>query len=156
MIERIQYKTIIFISMMLVVIVSLLGIKWYSSDEYIKYVSKCEEQKLKNDTPNHLQKKKTEVPITVISSTTGVTQINNHLEQEYTPEMAVQLAINKVAQTLELKDTSDIIGECKGFSYKDGKYYAYVRLKSRSIIQAGGIGTIANIYIAEDGSTIGL
>lgn len=155
MVEKIQYRTIIAISMMLVVIVSLLGIKWYSSDEYVKYVSKCEEQKLKNDTPNHLQKQKAEVAITATRSTTEVTQINNHVNQEYTPEIAVQLAINKVAETLNLKDTSDIIGECKGFSYKDGKYYAYVRLKSKSIIQAGGIGTIANIYIAEDGSTIG-
>lgn len=144
MIEKIQYKTIVAISMMLVVIVSLLGIKWYTSDEYIKYLSKCD-----------VQKQKTEVAIMSTHSTTGVAQINNHVEQEYTPEMAVQLAINKVAQTLKLKDTSDIIGECKGFSYKDGKYYAYVCLKSKSMIQAGTTGTIANIYIAEDGSTIG-
>lgn len=144
MIEKIQYKTIVAISMMLLVIVSLLGIKWYTSDEYVKYLSKCDEQK-----------QKTEAAIMSTHSTTEVAQINNHVKQEYTPEMAVQLAINKVAQKLKLKDTSDIIGECKGFSYKDGKYYAYVRLKSKSMIQAGGIGTIANIYIAEDGSTIG-
>lgn len=153
MVEKIQYKTIIVISMMLVVIVSLVGIKWYSSNEYIKYLSKCDEEKLKNDVPSHVQK--AEVAITSTHSTAGVAQINNHVEQEYTPEMAVQLAINKVAQTLKLKDTTDIIGECKGFSYKDGKYYAYVRLKSKIMMQAGGTGTIANIYIAEDGSTIG-
>jgi hypothetical protein len=71
-------------------------------------------------------------------------------DDDYTPEMAVQLAKEHEGAG----NSDDVDGAVWNSYIKNGKKYYWVHLYSKSMRAQGGTGTIDNIVIAKDGSTI--
>lgn len=71
-------------------------------------------------------------------------------DDDYTPEMAIQLA----KEYEGAGNSSDLAGVVYDSKYVNGKKYYLVHLYSISMRAGGGSGTVDNVWIAKDGSTI--
>ncbi|PJI09510.1 hypothetical protein CUB90_17290 [Clostridium sp. CT7] len=82
------------------------------------------------------------------------TNQQNNINSSFTPDQAVQLARQYYFKQLNESPDDGIAGYFGKWENKDGKTYAWVHLYSVAAASNGGSGTVCNIEIAKDGSTI--
>lgn len=82
------------------------------------------------------------------------TNQQNNIDSSFTPDQAVQLARQYYFKQSNEAPDDGIAGSFSKWENRDGKTYAWVHLYSVAAASNGGSGTVGNIGIAKDGSTI--